>query len=112
MFPIVWNRYVLCYATCGMDSYRVIACVEQPRTWTFHTIHTHEHVYTVIMHGGYCYLMHVYPVLIVQQICCISIDFYGVMALVSHVKKLLSSLSRSNDIIAAHTIKNIINSVH
>ena len=49
-------------------------------------IHTHEHVYTVIMHGGYCYFMHAYLVIISQRICCISIDFYEVLALVSHVK--------------------------
>ena len=64
----------------------VIACVEQPHRWTFHTIHTHEHVYTVIMHGGYCYSMRVYPVLIAHQVCCISIIFYGVLALVSQIK--------------------------
>ena len=55
-------------------------CVE------FHAIHTREHVYTVIMYGGYCYFMHVHPVLISQQICYISIDFYEVLALISHVK--------------------------
>ena len=49
--------------------------VEQPRAWTFQAIHTREHVYTVIMHGGHCYCMRVYPVLIAQQICCISIIF-------------------------------------
>ena len=61
-----------------MDIFRVIAHVEQPRVWTIHMTHTHEQVYTVTMHGGYCYFMRVYPVLIAQQICCISIDFYGV----------------------------------
>ena len=45
-----------------------------------------EQVYTVVMHGGYCYFMRVYPVLIAQRICCISINFYGVLALVSQVK--------------------------
>ena len=69
-----------------MDTSGVIAHVEQPRAWTFYATHTHKHVYTVIMHGGYCYFMRVYPVLIAEQICCISIDFYGVLALVSHVK--------------------------
>ena len=69
-----------------MDTSRVITRMGQPRAWTFHAIHTHEHVYTEIMHGGYCYFMRVYPVLITQQICCISLDFYEVLALVSHVK--------------------------
>ena len=69
-----------------MDTSRVIACMEQPSTWTFYAIHTREHVYTVIMHGGYCYFMCVYPVLTAQRVCCISIDFYGVLALVSYVK--------------------------
>ena len=54
--------------------------------WTFHVIYICEHVYTVIMHGDYYYFMRVYLVLLAQQICCISIDFYGVLALVSHVK--------------------------
>ena len=85
-FPIAWNRHVSCYATRGMVTSRVIPRVEQPSAWTFHMIHIHEHVYTVIMHGGYCYFMRVYPVLTAQQICCISIDFYEVLALVSHVK--------------------------
>ena len=76
MFPVAWNRHVSCYAMRGMDTSRVIAHVEQPRMWTFHAIHTCEHVYTVIMHGGYCYFMYVYPVLITQQTCYISIDFY------------------------------------
>ena len=63
-----------------------VSCsMEQPHV-TFHKIHTREHVYTVIMHGGYCYFMCVYPVLIAQRICCISIDFYEVLAVVSHIK--------------------------
>ena len=86
MFPVAWNIQVSCYATHGMDTSRVIARKEQPRVWTFHVNHTREHVYTVIMHGGYCYFMCVYPVLIAQQICRISINFYGVLVLVSHVK--------------------------
>ena len=45
---------------------RIIAHEEQLRVWTLHTIHTREHVYTVIMHGGYCYFMCVHPVLIAQ----------------------------------------------
>ena len=46
---------------------RVIACVEQSHACTFHAIHTPEHLYTVIMHGGYCYsFMRIYPVLIAQ----------------------------------------------
>ena len=40
----------------------VMPHVEQPHTWTFHKIHTCEHVYTVIMHGGYCYFLQVYLV--------------------------------------------------
>ena len=60
--------------------------VEQPPTWTFHAIYTHEHMYTVIMHGGYYYSICVYLVLIAQQIYCISIDFYELLAVVSHVK--------------------------
>ena len=81
MLPVVWNRHISCYATRGMYTSHVIAHKEQPHTGTFHVIHTHEHLYTVIMHGDYYYFMHVYPVLIAQQICCISIDFYGVLAL-------------------------------
>ena len=70
-----------------MDKSRVIERVEQPHAWTFHAIHTPEHVNTVIMHGGYCYsFMRIYPILITQRICCICIDCYGVLALVSHVK--------------------------
>ena len=70
---------------CGMVTSRVTARAEQPSVWTIHTIYTCEHMYTVIMHGGYCYIMRVYSVLIAQRIC-ISIDFYGVLALASHVK--------------------------
>ena len=61
-------------------------CMEQPGVWTFHVIHTREHVYTVIMHGGYCYFMHIYLVQTTQRICCIPIVFYEILALVSHVK--------------------------
>ena len=66
MFPVTWNRHVSHYATCGMDTSRVIARTEQPCAWTIHTIHTREHMYTVIMHGGYCYFMRVYVVLRAQ----------------------------------------------
>ena len=62
-----------------MERTRLVLC-------TFYAIHTHEHMCTVIMHGGYCYFMRVHLVLIAQRICCISIDFYEVLALVSHVK--------------------------
>ena len=54
------------HAMHGMDMTLVMPRAEQPRVWTFHAIHTCEHVYTVIMHGGYCYFMCVYPVLIAQ----------------------------------------------
>ena len=65
---VEWTRLVLCHA------------------WTFHAIYTCEHMYTVIMHGDYCYSMRVYPLLIAQRIYCIFIDFSEVLALVSHVK--------------------------
>ena len=59
----------------------------------FYAIHTHEHVCTVIMHGDYCYYMRVYLVLIAQWICYISIDFYKLLALVSHVKTSILTFS-------------------
>ena len=80
----------------GLDTSHVIASMEQPHAWTFQTIHIREHVYTVIMHGGYCYFMYVYLVLIAQRICCISFDFYEVLALVPYVKTFIP-LSRSNE---------------
>ena len=43
MFPVAWNRHVL--STRGMDTSRVIPCIEQPRAWIFHVIHTPEQVY-------------------------------------------------------------------
>ena len=86
MYPVAWNRHVLCYAMHGIDLFCAMPCVEQPCAWTFYVIHTCEHVCTVIMHSGYCYFMRVYLVLIAQRICCISIDFYEVLAVVSHVK--------------------------
>ena len=62
-----------------MDTSHAMPRMEQPRAWTFYTIHTCEHVCTVIMHGGYYYFMRAYLVLIDQRICCISIDFYEVV---------------------------------
>ena len=45
MFPVEWNRHILCYATHGMDVSHVMPCVEQPHVWTFHMIHTRELMY-------------------------------------------------------------------
>ena len=69
-----------------MGTSRAMPQVEQPWAWTFYVIHTLEHVCTVIMLGGYCYFMYVYLVLLAQRICCISTNFYEVLAQVSHVK--------------------------
>ena len=52
-----------------------------------------SHVCTVIIHGGFCYFMRVYPVLIAQRICCISIDLYEVLALVSHIKTFILTIT-------------------
>ena len=68
-------------------------CLMVCHAWTFYTIHTREHMCTVITHGGYCYFMRVYLVLTAQRICCISIDFYEVLALVSHVKTSIPTIT-------------------